>query len=308
MSEEQAARFISDDARVRYVLFPFLGGQDLNSSPALGASRWIVDFTAVSDDGVKSFGAAFSWVRERVKPARALLKQKPKLQSMWWRYESSSLGLRKAIADLDEVLVIALVSNTVMPMRVRTGQVFSHKLAVFATHNHVDQAVLSSSLHQVWAMRYGSTMRRDVNYSPSDVFLTFPRPEPTGDLERLGKVLDEERREMMLRRGLGLTRLYNLVNDRDITDASDADIARLRQIHVDLDHAVMAAYGWSGVRLDHGFHTYRRMQRWTVSPAARVEILDRLLEENHRRAALQGGAPPAADADDTADGTEAGEG
>ena len=26
------------------------------------------------------------------------------------------------------------------------------------------------------------------------------------------------------------------------------------------------------------------MQRWTVSPAARVEILDLLLEENHRRA------------------------
>jgi hypothetical protein len=26
------------------------------------------------------------------------------------------------------------------------------------------------------------------------------------------------------------------------------------------------------------------MRRWTVSPAARVEILDRLLEENHRRA------------------------
>jgi hypothetical protein len=29
------------------------------------------------------------------------------------------------------------------------------------------------------------------------------------------------------------------------------------------------------------------MQRWTVSPAARVEILDRLLEENHRRAAVE---------------------
>lgn len=30
------------------------------------------------------------------------------------------------------------------------------------------------------------------------------------------------------------------------------------------------------------------MERWTVSPTARVEILDRLLEENHRRAAAQG--------------------
>jgi hypothetical protein len=29
------------------------------------------------------------------------------------------------------------------------------------------------------------------------------------------------------------------------------------------------------------------MERWTVSPAARVEILDRLLEENHRRAGAE---------------------
>ena len=55
----------------------------------------------------------------------------------------------------------------------------------------------------------------------------------------------------------------------------------------------MDAYGWADVDLDHGFHTYRQMQRWTVSPAARVEILDRLLEENHRRAAAQGERPDA---------------
>ena len=54
---------------------------------------------------------------------------------------------------------------------------------------------------------------------------------------------------------------------------------------MELDEAVMDAYGWSDVALDYGFHTYRQMERWTVSPAARVEILDRLLEENHRRAA-----------------------
>jgi len=40
------------------------------------------------------------------------------------------------------------------------------------------------------------------------------------------------------------------------------------------------------------------MRRWTVSPTARVEILDRLLEENHRRAAAQGEAARPADADE----------
>ncbi|MFJ4696515.1 hypothetical protein, partial [Streptomyces sp. NPDC088766] len=110
-----------------------------------------------------------------------------------------------------------------------------------------------------------------------------------------GHVLDTERREIMLRRGLSLTKLYNMVHDPAIIDSADSDVTRLREIHVDLDHAVMAAYGWDDVPLDHGFHTYRQMQRWTVSPTARVEILDRLLEENHRRATSQGVVTPTGD-------------
>ena len=137
-----------------------------------------------------------------------------------------------------------------------------------------------------------------VRYTPSDVFETFPRPEPTDRLAEVGRTLDTERREIMLRRDLGLTKLYNLVNDPDYTDD---DIERMRRIHVELDQAVMDAYGWGDVPLDHGFHTYRQMQRWTVSPAARVEILDRLLEENLRRAAAQGEAPPPAEDEDEGD-------
>lgn len=190
--------------------------------------------------------------------------------------------MRRAIATLDEVLVITLVSKTVMPMRVPNGQIFSHKLEVFAMDSYADQAVLSSSLHQMWAIKYGSTMRTDVNYSPSDVFVTFPRPEPTRQLTSAGKELDEERREIMLRRDLGLTKLYNLVNDPDVV--GDEDVDRLRKIHVGVDEAVMAAYGWQDIQLGHGFHTYRQMRRWTISPQARVKVIDLLLEENQRRA------------------------
>ncbi|MFY1633575.1 hypothetical protein ACN27F_09875 [Solwaraspora sp. WMMB335] len=89
-----------------------------------------------------------------------------------------------------------------------------------------------------------------------------------------------------------MTDLYNLINDPATIDSADRDVAAIRAIHVELDEAVMGACGWGSVSLDHGFHTYRRMQRWTVSPNARVEILDLLLAENHRRAAAQGEAPP----------------
>lgn len=163
----------------------------------------------------------------------------------------------------------------------------SDAVVVFATDSYADQAVLSSSMHQYWAITRGSGMRGDPRYTPSDVFETFPRPQNTDALAAIGKTLDEERREIMMRRQLGLTKLYNLVNDPDISDSSDADVARLREIHRQLDETVMVAYGWSDVPLDHGFYEYRKMTRWTVCPEARIEILDRLLEENHRRAKLE---------------------
>jgi hypothetical protein len=78
-----------------------------------------------------------------------------------------------------------------------------------------------------------------------------------------------------------MTKLYNLINDPDVTH--DPDVETMRGIHVRLDQTVMDAYGWSDVPLNHGFHTYRQMQRWTVGPKAREELLDRVLEENQRR-------------------------
>src|SRR5699024_6611227 len=130
-----------------------------------------------------------------------------------------------------------------------------------------------------WAIKYSSAMRIDPRYGPSDAFETFPRPVRTSRLDKCGEILHRERREIMLRRDLGLTDLYNLVNDPGILD--DADVHRLREIHVEIDEATMEAYGWDDVALDHGFHTYRQMGRWSVSSAARIETLDRLLELNH---------------------------
>ena len=104
----------------------------------------------------------------------------------WWQYGDKRPALRKAIAELPEVLVIALVSKSVMPVRVATGQVFSHALGVFASDSYSVQAVLSSNLHQLWAITYGSRhARRRVRYTPSDVFETFPLPEPTDRLEQV---------------------------------------------------------------------------------------------------------------------------
>ena len=282
----EAQEWIAADPRNAEVLFPYLNGEDLNSRPDASPSRWVIDFREMPESEASSFALPWDRVRTAVWPERIVKDavKYPRMVNEWWKFWNARPVMRGAIAELAEVLVIARVSKTVMPLRVPTGQVASEACVVFACDDYGVQAVLSSSLHQLWAITYGSGMRNDPRYTPSDVFETFPRPEHTEHLYEIGRAIDDERRQIMLGRGLGLTKLYNAVNDSAITDSGDSDIARVRALHEELDRIVLDAYGWSDIDPAHGFHTFRRMERWTVNPTARVEILDRLLEENQLRA------------------------
>jgi hypothetical protein len=126
-------------------------------------------------------------------------------------------------------------------------------------------------------------LRTDITYSPNDVFLTFPRPSATPVLDELGERLDRERRDLMLSRGWGLTTTYNHVHDPRERDPA---VVALREIHLEIDRAVLGAYGWS-LDLDVGHHPTKFGVRWTVGREARFALLDLLLEENHRRHAAQ---------------------
>jgi len=78
----------------------------------------------------------------------------------------------------------------------------------------------------------------------------------------------------------GLTTTYNHFHD---PDKASADIQKLRELHVEMDQAVAAAYGWTDLNLDHGFHETKQGVRFTISEPARREVLQRLLKLNHER-------------------------
>ena len=84
----------------------------------------------------------------------------------------------------------------------------------------------------------------------------------------------------MLARQEGLTATYNRFHN---PDASSTDISRLRELHVAMDQAVAAAYGWDDLALGHGFHETAQGLRFTIDESARREVLGRLLTLNHQR-------------------------
>ena len=283
LTEDKKDALIARDQRNAEVIRPYVIGRDLNQRPDCSGSRWIINFRDWPLRQAEEYPDCIDIVRRLVKPMRDR-NNRANYRESWWRYGEHRPGLYRAIDELEYVLAIAQVSNTLAPARVTAKQVFDQQCVVFALNDYANLALLSSSIHATWVIRFALTKRTDITYTPSDVFLTFTRPELTADLDALGHQLDETRRDLMLSRAWGLTKTYKRVHNPDIHEPA---IQELRDIHIAIDEAVMRAYGWDDLDLKIGHHPTKIGIRWTVSKEARFELLDRLLEENHRRYALE---------------------
>ena len=104
-------------------------------------------------------------------------------------------------------------------------------------------------------------------------------------MANIGREHHEFRGQLLQKRKVGITKLYNQFHDSKI---SDEEIQVLRELHVKNDVSVVAAYGWSDIMLDHGFHDVANLPvsdrtRFTISEDARIEVLRRLSDLNRQR-------------------------
>ncbi|MEI7591108.1 MAG: class I SAM-dependent DNA methyltransferase, partial [Deltaproteobacteria bacterium] len=151
--------------------------------------------------------------------------------------------------------------------------------------------------HEVWALFFGSTMKDDPVYTPSDCFETFPFPRSwasSPDLTAVGEAYYDFRAALMVQNNEGLTKTYNRFHDPDETTA---EIFRLRDLHDAMDRAVLDVYGWPDLRPtceflldyededdadDDSGRARKRKKPWRYRwpDDVRDEVLARLLKEN----------------------------
>jgi hypothetical protein len=131
-----------------------------------------------------------------------------------------------------------------------------------------------------------------LRYTPTSLFEPFPLPidfDGNVTLEAMAQAYHDHRAQLMIARNQGMTPTYNRFHD---PQDQAADIVRLRELHADMDRAVLAAYGWDDLaaRAAPEFlteeteddHTYQGRLFW---PAPfRDELLARLLRLNEERA------------------------
>ncbi|WP_298818238.1 Eco57I restriction-modification methylase domain-containing protein [uncultured Chloroflexus sp.] len=299
LQPEEAQQLLTRDARNADCLFPYLNGEDLNSHPEQQPSRWVVNFFDWDLERARKYPELIKIVEERVKPEREKLRDNIPIQAkrkkFWWQYGSAASQLYRAIAPLRRVLARSRVSEMHMPVFVSQGWVYNEQTIVFAFDDDYHFALLQSAVHETWLRKQASSLRTDIRYTPTDCFDTFPFPPAEYAAPGLAELLTqpvfaraaqidadyhEHRRQTMLARQLGLTKIYNLFHN---PACQDADIARLRELHVALDNAILACYGWQDVDLGHDFHQNERGQtRFMPAAEARRELIFRLMELNEK--------------------------
>lgn len=318
IDSQMATSLLESDERYKEIIFPFIGGNEINKDSSCRPMCWVICFWDWTEEKAKMFQEAFTIVEAAVKPERIA---NDAASSNWWHYLRPRPELYHAIGYGEFFInhVHGWNKGLSLPMRrvlaISTGttkypaftflpapQIYSNKLCVLADDRYKMFALLSSDIHGSWAWERKTTLQADMEslrYAHGNIFETFPFPSTRFDdagqyapLEALGSRFFEARQSFMNAHQLGLTKFYNAFHD---SQKQDVEIRALRELQGQINREVMDIYGWSDIDPLTGFHAVaylppERNVRFTISEKARFEVIRRLSKLNRERFEQQGNA------------------
>ncbi|MCE1003809.1 MULTISPECIES: Eco57I restriction-modification methylase domain-containing protein [unclassified Pseudomonas] len=313
VEKDYALKKIKENNQLGLILFPYLSGQDVNRSPTHDSDRWVINFWDWSKEKAENFSPElFSLLERLVVLERSEMKSMGGAVDTFWRhlwYRSELYHWLGYGACFDEHPTDWSASH-VSPKRVMvfaTGAtkypcftfvdniyIYANTLCVIASESYGLFACLSSDIHSVWAWEHGSRMKQDLRYTHGDIFETFPFPVGALDdgnrhLCALGEKFFEFRSKYMVANNVGMTKFYNDFHDPAVISEA---MRELRGLQVEINMAVLGGYDFDVCDLEQGFHEVAYLPegkniRFTISEAAREELLYRLVMLNKERSELK---------------------
>ncbi len=217
-------RLVAADPRNQEAIFPYIGGEEVNTSPTQAHCRYAIDFGERGEGECRErWPDLMAIVERQVRPERLAkdgLKY-PRMVHEWWKFWNSRPELHAAISGLERVLVVSRVGQQAAFTFVPAPMVYADSLIVFPFRTHAAFCALQSRPHEVWARFFGSSMKDDLRYTPSDCFETFPFPrnwDVLSGLEKAGEAYLKKRAALMAISGQGLTKTYNRFHDPEERD------------------------------------------------------------------------------------------
>ncbi|HDC4274558.1 TPA: ATP phosphoribosyltransferase regulatory subunit [Enterobacter cloacae] len=299
---DQAQSMLDADPKNSDVIFPYINGDDLNSDPEQKPSRWVINFWDWPESKAKSYTLPYEHLVQNVKEERLSNKDKG-AREKWWQFLRARSELYHAIgkgkyfdrhpknwysetSQMERVFCLSRVTKFIAPAITPSNFIWSDSMVIFCSSSFDFLALLFSQIHEVWVRKNASRLESRLRYTPSDALETLPLPHAFSDeLCVIAEQFANNRTAICKDKKIGLTNLYNRFHD---DNERDPCIEKLRVLQRDIDSSIANSYGWHDLNLEHGFHEVPYLPendrvRFTISDAARIEVLQRLSKLNHLR-------------------------
>ena len=263
------------------VIKKYLNGKDIANHPK---NLYTIDLFGLSILEVERlYPNVYQWIYERVKPERDMNNRKA-LRDNWWIYGEARATLRPALKDLQRYIVTVETAKHRVFTFLNCDVIPDNMLIAIALDDSYYLGVLSSLIHVVWSLAAGGDLGGNTpRYNKTRCFDPFPFPDATLEqkekIRQLGERLDRHRKQVQAQHPeITITGMYNLLEklrkgedftDKDREYNNKALVSTLKQIHDELDNAVLEAYGWEDLK---------------QSEDITETILDRLVTLNAQRA------------------------
>ncbi|MEO7916375.1 MAG: DNA methyltransferase [Dokdonella sp.] len=276
----------------RDVVRPWFNGIDIMRRPR---DYWIVDYgTDTTQTEAARYALPYAHVDERVRPKR-VGKREERTNTQWWIFQWARPLLRRAIKNKTRFIATPEIAQQRVFVWVDARITPDKNLTIVARDDDTTFGILHSKLHEVWALRVGTSLEDRPRYTPTTCFETFPFPDGLTPNIAAADYAGDPRTQRIAEAAQALVRdRDNWLNPPDWTnrvpevvdDLPDRIQAKpgkeealkrrtlnnlyaenpqwLKDLHLALDQAVAAAYGWE----------------W---PLSEDEILTRLLALNKSR-------------------------
>ncbi len=233
------------DAQYAEVIKPYLGTRDITRSVDQTPSRFTIDFAQLPLETAMRYPAAVEILRDQAKEDRETSTSYHR-NPRWWQYLWPRPDFRAAAAGLSRFMAGTATAQRIFFVWCEPNWRPSNSTNVFALDSDYAMGVMTSRIHTEWAAKKSSTLEDRIRYTPTSAFETFPWPQTTSEIREriaaLARELLELRSLLCSEHQIGLNRLYNQLDD--------GAFQTLRQLHHQLDVAVLAAYGWPSELLD----------------------------------------------------------
>ncbi|MDZ4377700.1 MAG: type IIL restriction-modification enzyme MmeI [Xanthomonadaceae bacterium] len=234
----------------------YRNGRDLTQSPR---DALVIDLYGLSAEHVRErFPAIYQHVLERVKPERDA-NRRDRMRLRWWLFAECRPNLRAMLAGQSRFIATVETSKHRYFVFLSTEILPDHRLICWGLADGLALGVLSSSVHVSWALAAGGTLEDRPVYNKTRCFDPFPFPaandEQKARIGELAEQLDALRKtQQAAHPDLTLTGIYNVLEKLRSGEPLSAKergtheqglVSVLRQLHDELDAAVLDAYGWS---------------------------------------------------------------